>query len=779
MKTLLRLLMAIPVILAAPLLAAVACLWLLISDLISKLSDRPALKPEVRPNTASATVVIPNWNGRDLLEKYMPPLLAAMAGHPDNEILVVDNGSEDDSVAFLREHFPQVNVVPLPHNLGFGGGSNIGFEKAKNDIVVLLNSDMRVDAGFLQPLLNGFTDEKVFAVSCQIFFSDPQKLREETGLTEGWWDNGRLWVGHRIDDKVKQLFPCFYGGGGSCAFDRRKFLELGAFDELLRPFYYEDTDIGYMAWKRGWKCLYQPASMVFHEHRGTIGKKFERTYIESVVRKNALLWVWKNIHDPRRLVGHFLFAAGNAILSALSGNRERGPFLRDLWNAAKQLPGTVRSRSRAHSLATISDEEAFRRPRGSHFRDTFVALPAKPEPLNVLFLSPYPICPPIHGGGVFMYQTIHELVKHCRLHLVALLDEDWQIHTHEEMDKLCASTEYLMRMTGRIRHLGSIEPYAVREFANRDLDWLIDRKIYVDQIDVFQIEYTNMGQYARGFRKIPCILFEHDVYFQSIGRALEKIRNPLKLASPGFEYLRALRFELKMLPKMDRIQMCSEANKKYLAGFLPQLAPRMQAGLRAGIDTSRYDFKPDARTPDTLLFLGSFRHLPNVEALQWFLDHVFPIILKTRPAVRLILVGSDAPPRHSLPDIPNIELVGFVEDVRLSLAEYAVFVCPILTGSGVRVKLLEAFAAGIPVVSTGIGAEGLTDRHGDLCALADTPEDFATKTLQLLDDPAEAAKMAARARANVVDHWDMAVITRKLVGTYRDAVAEMRNRATN
>ena len=775
MKTLLRLLMAIPVIVAAPVLAAIALIWLWIADLLHRLGTRPMLQPEVPPNASAATVVIPNWNGRDLLEKYIPPLLAAMAGNPDNEILVVDNGSEDGSAAFLAERFPQVKVLALPKNLGFGGGSNAGFRQAKNDVVVLLNSDMRVELGFLQPLLDGFTDEKVFAVSCQIFLSDPEKVREETGLTEGWWDNGRLWVGHRIDDKVQQLFPCFYGGGGSCAFDRRKFLELGAFDEILRPFYYEDTDIGYMAWKRGWKCLYQPASIVYHEHRGTIGKKFDRTYIDRVVRKNALLWAWKNIHEPRRLAGHFLFVAGNAIVSALSGNRDRGPFLRDLWNACKQLAEVAASRRKARDLAVVNDTEAFRRPRGGHFRDTFIPLPLKPEPLNVLFLTPYPICPPIHGGGVFMYQTIHELVKHCRLHLVALLDEDWQIHTHEEMDRLCASTEYLMRMTGRIRQLGSIEPYAVREFANRDLDWLIDRKLFVDQIDVFQIEYTNMGQYARGFRKIPSILFEHDVYFQSVGRAIQKIRNPLKLASPGFEYLRALKYELQMLPKVDRIQMCSEANKKYLAGFLPKLEPIMQAGLRAGINTAGYAFKPDGRVPDTLLFLGSFRHVPNVEALDWFLQHVFPIILQKRPSVRLILIGSDAPPRHSLPDIANIELVGFVEDVRVALSEYAVFICPILSGSGVRVKLLEAFAAGIPVVSTVVGAEGLTEQHGEICALADDPGDFAAKTLALLDDPASAAQMAARARAEVVSNWDMAVITRRLVDTYRDAVAEMRS----
>src|ERR1022692_2047750 len=169
---------------------------------------------------SAATVVIPNWNGKDLLAKYIPSVRTALAGNPDNEILVVDNGSSDGSADFLRATFPDVTVLALPENLGFGGGSNAGFRAATNDIVVLQNRDMRVAADFLAPLLEGFGDPLVFAVSCQIYFTDAAKLREETGLTQGWWQDGGLRVRHRIDNGIDDLFPCFYGGGGSCAFDR-------------------------------------------------------------------------------------------------------------------------------------------------------------------------------------------------------------------------------------------------------------------------------------------------------------------------------------------------------------------------------------------------------------------------------------------------------------------------------------------------------------------------------------------------------------------------------
>src|SRR6185295_3297405 len=267
-----RLLRALPLAVVSPFLLIIAALALFLCDLISALRPRRKLSPDTVPGIRAVSVVIPNWNGRDLLEKYLPSVIDALADSPDSEIIVVDNGSHDGSAQFLDEHFPQVRILSLERNLGFGGGSNTGFEAARHDIVVLLNNDMRVERNFLQPLLDGFKDDKTFAVSCQIFFSDPDKLREESGLTEGWWQQGALRVGHRLEPEIQELYPCFYGGGGSSAFDRRKFLELGGFDELLQPFYLEDTDLGYMAWKRGSKVLYQPASVVFHEHRGTIGK---------------------------------------------------------------------------------------------------------------------------------------------------------------------------------------------------------------------------------------------------------------------------------------------------------------------------------------------------------------------------------------------------------------------------------------------------------------------------------------------------------------------------
>ncbi len=178
-----------------------------------------------------------------------------------------------------------------------------------------------------------------------------------------------------------------------------------------------------------------------------------------------------------------------------------------------------------------------------------------------------------------------------------------------------------------------------------------------------------------------------------------------------------------------------------------------------------------------MLFLGSFRHTPNQAALDWFTREVLPLVLKKLPDARLLVAGSDPPPRHAFPDPANaIDLLGFVDDIQPLFSGCAAFICPIRSGSGVRVKLLEAFASGIPVVSTTLGAEGLARRDGDFCALADEPRAFADAVIRLLEDPVNAANMAARARQEVETNWDMAVVTARLVEKYRALIADKRSR---
>ena len=126
--------------------------------------------PAGKVNNASVTIQILNWDGKHLLEEFLPSVLIGAKGH---EILVVDNGSTDGSVEFLKSRFPQVRILELERNHGFSVGNNRGIEKVNTDLVVLLNNDMSVDPDFLEPLLIPFVDPAVFAVASQITVPDP------------------------------------------------------------------------------------------------------------------------------------------------------------------------------------------------------------------------------------------------------------------------------------------------------------------------------------------------------------------------------------------------------------------------------------------------------------------------------------------------------------------------------------------------------------------------------------------------------------------------------
>jgi len=284
-----------------------------------------------------------------------------------------------------------------------------------------------------------------------------------------------------------------------------------------------------------------------------------------------------------------------------------------------------------------------------------------------------------------------------------------------------------------------------------------------------------MAQYAGAFRHLPCMLFEHDIYFQSIARGLRQESELWTRLHHIHEYLRALRYELRALSRATRVQVCSRENAAYLLSFLPQLEPRIDADSRTGIRVDQYRFSLTPREPETMLFIGSFRHSPNVDALRWFITEILPRVTAMKPNAQLIVVGADRPPAlASLLNHPSVRMTGFVPDIREPLAKYAVFVCPILSGSGVRVKLLEAFASGIPAVSTRIGAEGLANVNGELCELADSPDEFARAVVSLFENQEHALAVAARARQKVETENDATIITGRLERSYRKEVEARR-----
>jgi len=802
----------------------------LLACLQRRFGRRPASQP---PNPAEpprhASIVIPNWNGKDLLEKFLPTVLAACSS--GDEIIVVDNASSDGSAEFVEQNFPQIRLLRMDRNLGFGGGSNAGIRAATHRIAVLLNNDMRATPDFLAPLLAGFTDEAVFAVSAQLFFSDPERRREETGLTAGSFEKGFIRVRHDADEEIDRLYPIFYAGGGSTAYDREKFLALGGFDPLFEPFYLEDTDLSFNAWRRGWKVLYQPASRLYHEHRATIGKRFSPESILAYLQKNYVLMVWKNVHRWRWLLSHFLYLYGHMILCWAGEATETRTTVGSFRLALEQWPQALRARCQARRAAVIRDADVFLRTRPAVFREVFPALSeglasgvplaretpgggssghgssghgfshavsaekslkeqglqspreqpvssaAPPRPLRILFVSPYSIYPPLHGGAVLMLQAIQELSKRHAVSVLLFVDRPEEAESNQALAQWARHVHAVLRRPALRSHF-SLRPHAEQVFFDPQFAALLDKLVFQYQVDVIQFEYTQLAQYRLPLERTPQCLFEHDVYFRSVRRQLVSGAGGVGAkASELFEWLRALRFEVAAAGRFDAVFTCHEEERRLLESFLNGHRPVVVAGLRTAVDSASYPFPGGPRREDSLLFVGNFQHRPNVEGLRYFTGEIFPRIRARRPTATLTVVGAQASPELERAAIASAEkgavcFRGSVPDIREPLSEYAVFVCPILSGAGVRVKLLEAFSSGIPVVSTSFGAEGIAATPGLDFLCGDSPEQFTDACLQLLEQPAQATQLAAHARRLVEATYDWTPVGRRLDSIYYQLIRQ-------
>jgi len=269
------------------------------------------------------SIVIPSWNGRELLERFLPSVLRALHAYPKGgEVLVVDDGSSDGTVEFLGRHFPAVRTISLSFNEGFAAAANRGFMEAAFDIVVLLNNDVEVKADFLTPLVRPLLeDDGVFASCARSLDWDKKTFRD--GGKIGQWKRGfwRVWKNYDTPpgaERGSDPLLSFYCPGSFSAFNRKKWLQLGGLDGLFKPFNWEDTDICYRALKRGWRLVYEPRSVVYHRPNTTIsGGAFRKNYIRYVSRRNRLFFHWKNLTDKEFLRSHILFLILSIPLSIL------------------------------------------------------------------------------------------------------------------------------------------------------------------------------------------------------------------------------------------------------------------------------------------------------------------------------------------------------------------------------------------------------------------------------------------------------------------------------
>jgi len=247
----------------------------------------------------SYSILIPSYNGLELLKKHLPDVIEHSTDL--TRVIVVDNGSTDGTCEYLASKFPDIILcIRNKENLFFPIAVNQGFREAKTDLVVLINNDVHPQKGYLAPTLRHFDDESVFAVT----FNE---------TTSSWplisW-RGKL---QYIKGEAKDL-PRYsaWASGGSAVFRKSIWDELGGLDEAYSPGYWEDIDIGWRAWKAGYRIIWEPEAKVVHQHESSFSL-INRDYLNLIKQRNELIFNWKNITDPAMRREHFIYLFRHAL----------------------------------------------------------------------------------------------------------------------------------------------------------------------------------------------------------------------------------------------------------------------------------------------------------------------------------------------------------------------------------------------------------------------------------------------------------------------------------
>ncbi len=283
------------------------------------------------------SIIIPVYKNYDMFYQYLEINKKYFNGC---EVIVMNDYPQENIIKTTTKIIPEAKVFNNKKNLGFAGNVNRGVLKTKRNYIFLINSDVVLkDNSFLKALEYFKKDKKLFAVG----FAQIEKDGKIFGANRAYFNNGL--INHsRLTPNPYHLTPIFWAEGGSSIFRKKLFVDLGLFDELYNPFYWEDIDLSYRAWKAGYKIFYDPNIKVEHHHESTIGKYFDKSRILKTAFRNQLIFHWKNLTDKDFIIKHLF-------------NIPKFIFIPGFFDALIRLPKILQARKKTVKLFKKTDKE--------------------------------------------------------------------------------------------------------------------------------------------------------------------------------------------------------------------------------------------------------------------------------------------------------------------------------------------------------------------------------------------------------------------------------------
>jgi polysaccharide biosynthesis protein PslH len=385
--------------------------------------------------------------------------------------------------------------------------------------------------------------------------------------------------------------------------------------------------------------------------------------------------------------------------------------------------------------------------------------------MKILFVSLSLPFPPIRGQRLRNYSLLRALARDGhQVSLISFGDTREAALAERGLSDACALLDVvaepglggLRQYSGRLQALWVGVPYGALRIHSVAMMEAVRKRLAAECFDFIVCDDVYQMVNMPTPCPLPLVLNKHDITYEIVQRFLEYERNPLKLAYGRAEYRSLKRFENQACAKAAAVWPCSERDR----GLLAPHSPRTNFAVVPNV-VDVDDYTPasddDGRT---VLFVGAMDWLPNRDAVEFFVTQVMPELQGALPDVRFVVAGREPPAafRRRFEGAPSVTFTGSVPDMRPLIAQAAVCTVPLRIGSGTRLKIIEAAAMAKAVVSTTVGAEGLTLRDGKEIVIADRPKHFAQEIATMLGDRQRRLKIGKAARELVSSQYGISAL---------------------
>lgn len=364
------------------------------------------------------------------------------------------------------------------------------------------------------------------------------------------------------------------------------------------------------------------------------------------------------------------------------------------------------------------------------------------EKRKILFLTtevPYPLD---NGGKIRTFNMIKGLSSKFDIDLISFYEgrDDFK---YKELDDVCSSVNMIkllftnskskkVLVKNVVKSFINNRPFIVEKFINREYEKKINDMISKNTYYSVIFDHLNITSYCKKMRNINSlkILSEHNCEYLILKRRYENEKSILKKLYLKYEYSKTEKYEKYMIKNFDKVIMLTEEDKQCISG--KEIQDDKISIVPISVDTN-YKKSNYNNEIKNLMFLGTMSWYPNEHGIIWFLNNVWPLIIKSNRKIKLYIVGKNPSDEIKKMSSDRVIVTGYVDDVNKYIEICNVCIVPLFIGGGMRVKILECMAKGIPVISTSIGAEGIKYTRNNEIVIADTPEEFVESIYKLND----------------------------------------------